>query len=235
LVAVMAFLFASSAHAAILVVSTKGEAAFQNGAQWKPLVKGQTLTEGTKVSTGLNSSAVLNIDGSVVTVMPLTSIKVYKNSVNPQTRETSIGLQFGSIQTKVNKVDKVKTHFNISTAVATSSVRGTEEIVSYGPTSGMRIDVVEGTIQAHNTAGVSNSVTGRQSFTLSDSGAKPGPLNGKTNENASVRTPMLGYGADDETYSEVFGNEYFEGIIQFSREMDSSSSATVRLHIDTGQ
>jgi hypothetical protein len=228
---VAAVAYAATARAAILVVSTKGEVAFQTGGQWSPVSKGQTLAEGTKISTGLNSGAVLNIDGSLVTVKPLTSIKIYKSSVNPQTRQTSIGLQFGTVQAKINKVDKVKTQFNISTVVATSSVRGTEEIVTYGSSSGMKIEVVEGTIQAHNPGGVSNSVTGRQSFRLADSGAKPGPLNGTTSENASVRDSAKGNGSNDDEHSGVYGNEFFDGIINVSNKTGATADAIVRIHI----
>jgi hypothetical protein len=155
-----------AAYADILVVSTKGEAAFLAGSQWKPLSKGQTIAEGTKVSTGVASSIILNIDGSIVTVKPMSSIKIYKNSKDDTTRETSLGLQYGSVRAKVNKVERVKTKFNITTAVATSSVRGTEELVSFGPGKGMSIRVIEGTIAAFNSQGVSNLITGRQTFNL---------------------------------------------------------------------
>jgi len=156
------------AYANILVVSTKGEAAYLAGSQWKPLAKGQTLPEGTKVSTGVASSIVLNIDGSIVTVKSMSSIKIYKNSKDESTRETALGLQYGSVSAKVNKVEKVKTKFNITTAVATSSVRGTEELVSFGPGKGMQVKVIEGTITAFNQQGVSNQISGRLTFNLSN-------------------------------------------------------------------
>jgi len=154
-----------SAHAAILVVSTKGEAAYMAGGQWKPLAKGQTIAEGTKISTGVNSSAILNIDGSIVTVKPLTSIKIYKNSVNPQTRETSIGLQFGAVRAKIDKVAKVKTRFNITTPVATSSVRGTSEEVGHGAGNGTTVTVTDGNVVVLDNNGNSNEISGSMQYT----------------------------------------------------------------------
>jgi hypothetical protein len=174
----ISFLFIPSASfAAILVVSAKGDASmFENG-QWKPLAKGQTLAEGVKISTGVNSSVVLNIDGSMVTVKPMTSIKIYKNTAGGSVQQTDIGLRHGAVQAKVNKLEKVKTKFTVTTPVATSSVRGTEEIVSYGPVEGMKIQVLEGIIDAFN-ADTRNSVSGRQVFRLLGDSFRPASVNG---------------------------------------------------------
>ncbi|MGL4370134.1 MAG: FecR family protein, partial [Spirochaetota bacterium] len=134
--------------AAITVVSARGEASFLRDGQWKPLTKGMTLEEGTKICTGVKSIIVLNIDRHVVTISPMTSVKIYKNSSTPSTSDTSIGLQYGSVKAKVKRTAAVKTRFNITTPVATSSVRGTEEVVSYGPASGMTVQVIEGAVRA---------------------------------------------------------------------------------------
>jgi hypothetical protein len=178
-IAVVCLAWSVSAYSAILVVSAKGEASMFEGGQWKSLSKGQTLSEGAKISTGINSIVVLNIDGNVVTVKPMTSIKIYKNMANESSRETYIGLTHGAVQAKVNKLEKVKTKFNITTPVATSSVRGTEELVSYGPVEGMKIEVLEGIIDAFNRE-TQNSVTGRQVFHLLGDSARPGSVNGDT-------------------------------------------------------
>jgi len=85
----LALVFAlSTANAAVLVVSTRGEAAYRDGAAWKPLAKGQTIKEGTMVMTGVNSQAVLNIDDNLLTIKPLTTIKVLKNSRRSPPRTT---------------------------------------------------------------------------------------------------------------------------------------------------
>jgi hypothetical protein len=187
---VFAVCISVSAHAAILVVSTKGEAAFMTGGQWKPLAKGQTIAEGTKISTGVNSTAILNIDGSVVTVKPLTSIKIYKNSVNPQTRETSIGLQFGAIQAKIDKVAKVKTRFNITTPVATSSVRGTEEVVGHGAGDGTTVKVIEGNVEVTDNDGNSNTISGSMQYSKSND-SKSGSLNDNLDIEGDLNTDEL--------------------------------------------
>ncbi len=131
-------------YAAITVVQVKGDVVYSSGGAFKPLQKGQQLTEGTKIQTGAKSKAVLDIDGHLVTIKPLTLIKVYKNIANKDKSTNQIGLAYGSVNAKVKKLPKVKTSFYITTPVATSSVRGTEQNTSFGPGFGMKVEVPEG-------------------------------------------------------------------------------------------
>lgn len=167
----------SAAWAEISVVSVKGEFAGLVGGKWTPLAAGAKLAEGTKVSTGTNSSAVIKIDDHLLTVGPVSSVKLYKNSSTASSSDTSVGVQYGTVRAKVKKLSTVKTRFNITTPVATSSVRGTEEIVSYGPASGMTVQIVEGTIYVGNDSGVSNVISGRQRFALAGANARPDAVN----------------------------------------------------------
>jgi len=145
LVVTVALVFtASSAFAAITVVSVKGDALYSDGGAYKPLKKGQQLKEGTRIQTGTKSQAVLDIDGHIVTIKALTLIKVYKNIATQDASTNSIGLKYGSINARVKKLPKVKTSFLITTPVATSSVRGTEQNTSNGPLFGMQVFVPEG-------------------------------------------------------------------------------------------
>jgi hypothetical protein len=212
------FLFtAVSANAAILVVSTKGEAAYMVGSQWKPLTKGLKLAEGTKISTGVKSNAILDIDGTIMTVKPLTSIKIYKNSATADAKETSVGLQFGAVQAKVDKVARVKTKFNITTPVATSSVRGTNEVVSFGPASGMRIQVIEGVIGAANGNGVNKNVSGRMSFRQKTDQSRPDSLLADVKEGSTVEIAAGGQDVED-------GKD-------FTDELDNLSTSKVSITI----
>ena len=77
---------------------------------------------------------------------------------------THIGLKRGGIMAKVPRDGKVKTIFKVSSPIATSSVRGTEENISYGPDTGMIIEVVKGVVEGTNTLGRSNVLSGRQKF-----------------------------------------------------------------------
>ena len=72
--------------------------------------------------------------------------------------------------------------------MATSSVRGTEEIVSYGAYRGMRVEVIEGTVGAYNDFGVSSRVSGRACFSLGARSSRPDSVNAQLR---SAATPSV--------------------------------------------
>jgi len=90
--------------------------------------------------------------------------------------DTHIGLKRGGVNARVPRDSNVKTVFKVSTPVATSSVRGTEQNVGYGPGSGMSVEVVSGEIEAQNRLGKSNSIAGRQKFSQEKGKGKPGHI-----------------------------------------------------------
>ncbi|MCP4134772.1 MAG: FecR domain-containing protein [bacterium] len=186
---------AGTAFAKIKVVSVRGKVAYKNGGSWKPVRKGMTLNAGSKVSTGIRSTAVLHFMGKgnthKVTVKPLTMMKIYENSVSQDKGSkskyrTRIGLRRGSIRAKVSRKRKVRTIFKVSTPVATSSVRGTEEVVSYGPSKGMVVEVVEGSIQGENKNGSSRTIGGKQVFHQQTNTEEPKDPLSKVKDGASV-------------------------------------------------
>ena len=162
-----------TAYSAILVKSTKGDVAFKQGKQWKPLRNGQKLAEGTKISTGIRSSVLINIDGNMLKVRQLTMMKIFRNKTTAKGLRTHIGLKYGSLNARVKKLKKLKTSFKITTPVATSSVRGTEEDVSYGARMGMIIDVIHGSVIGENLNGVKNLISGRSRFQLGHNSPRP--------------------------------------------------------------
>ncbi len=197
LLAAMIVYSTTPAFSAILVVSTKGDAAYKEGGHWKPLAKGQELKEGVQISTGVNSQAVLNIDEHMLTIKPLTMIKVYKNSLSKSASENNIGLKYGSVNARVKRIGALKTKFNITTPVATSSVRGTNEDVGYGPLSGMFIRVNEGSIGATDNNGGSRIVSGRSLYQLLWGNVRPENLASGLRNN-SITLFHLGNITDEE-------------------------------------
>jgi hypothetical protein len=160
----LVFIFTASAYAEISVTSVKGTAAFREGRSWLPLKIGQKLSEGVKISTGANSFVELNLNSirHSVKIKPLTVIQVF--SKETENTDTHIGLKRGRITAKVPRDAKVKTIFKVSTPIATSSVRGTEEDISYGPDKGMIVEVISGIIEGKNRLGKGNLISGRQKF-----------------------------------------------------------------------
>ena len=194
----------------IRVISTTGTVAYKSGTQWVPLRSGTTLSEGTKISTGVRSSAVIMIGDHKVTVKPLTMIKLYSHSANREEENTRIGLKYGKINAKISKVKKLKTVFRVSTPVATSSVRGTEEDVSYGPKSGMTMFCLTGSAQSNSRTGYTKYVWGRSRFQQNPSQGKPKTLMSHVRGNSLHRLHSL-YVTDTESdLHQYYGDELFD-------------------------
>jgi hypothetical protein len=166
IIAAFSILFiASSLQAEISVIKTEGSAAFKEGNRWLPLRNGQKLSEGVKVSTGANSyvDIKLNSQNHTIRIKPFTMIQVFSKESKTDTN-THIGLKRGGITAKVPRDGKVKTIFKVSSPIATSSVRGTEENIYYGPDKGMLIEVISGIVEGSNILGRTNILSGRQKF-----------------------------------------------------------------------
>jgi len=158
-------IYTASAFADITVLKVKGTAAYKAGRKWVPLKARMKLREGVKISTGANSYAEVSLNSlnHTVTIKPLTMIQVFSKETKSSTN-TSIGLKRGRITAKVPRKERVKTVFKVSTPIATSSVRGTEENISYGPGRGMIIEVIKGVVEGSNRLGRKNLLTARQKF-----------------------------------------------------------------------
>lgn len=169
--------WAFTAEAAIKVVSVDGTVAYKEGQAWTPLRSGMNLKEGTKVSSSARSFAVIDIDGNTVTVQPLTMIVIHTAKSSSDGVNTGIGLKRGSLKASVNREKRVKTVFKITTPIATSSVRGTDQITSHGPMRGTHIIPIgpHSVIEGRNNNGSTRTVRGNQEF--HQQGNQPNPEN----------------------------------------------------------
>ncbi len=165
----------NTAHSAIVVDSVRGDVAVKEGRQWKPIKAGQNLKEGTKISTGVRSSAIIKLDGNILKIRQLTMMKIYRNRKIKNRQRTHLGLKFGSLNARVKRIGRIKTNFKISTPVATSSVRGTWWDI-YNGFKGMRIDVLSGSVSGENESGVSTIVSGKGHFRMGPKDARPGGM-----------------------------------------------------------
>lgn len=216
LIVIVAILFvASPLFAAITVVSVKGEALYSDGAAFKPLQKGMQLKEGTRIQTGVKSQAVLDIDGHIVTIKQLTLIKVYKNIAKKDESTNSIGLKYGSINAKVKKLPQVKTSFLITTPIATSSVRGTEQDTSYGPGFGMEVTVPEGELLVQSN-GENKRVGGNLEYSKGSEDPRGGDLT------QGMQNNYIGQMAPDN-----LTNEEKEGLGQYGDQLVDSTQTPV--------
>lgn len=198
---------ASAASAQIRVVSVKGTAAYKTGERWAPLNTGAVLPVGARVSTGVRSTVELRINRNTVTVQPLTIMKVSESVERPDSSSTNIGLRRGSVRAKVASDARVKTVFKVSTPVATSSVRGTEQIVVYSPTFGMRVIVLSGTVEGSGLNSAGKLISGNLEFWQKL--ASPVPESLMTGmEDFLTQTGSLFVTLDEEKALALFGDDF---------------------------
>jgi hypothetical protein len=219
-------------YAKIVVEDTKGEAAYKKGNQWLPLTKGLPLEEGTKISTGVKSWALINIDGDSLKINQLTMMKIYKNQVTANNKNTHIGLKHGSLNARVSKLNTLKTSFKITTPVATSSVRGTEEKNWQGAKSGNLVHAPSGRLEVEDRNGNSYFVEGNATFKISPDDPRP------QNLLSSERGRSLIKLSDPNTTGDENKSQEFSGLDSLSNDNNpgkfvrpSLSPATVILQV----
>jgi hypothetical protein len=169
---------------------------------WVPVKAGMNLGMGTAISTGFNSTAVLELGASVLQVKPLTRLKLNELVAREGTVTTDLFLQVGKIRAEVKSAEGLAQDFKVKSPVSTAAVRGTG--FEY---DGYELYVFEGTVTYSNLTGQSRSYEpGEQGGTdgydtpsdaeqqlLSDSGVNPyTPGAGNEAVTAPTRTPGTG-------------------------------------------
>ncbi len=135
-----------------------------------PLAVGAAVTEGTRVQTGPNSSAVVQLgDGSQVKLLPNTLAQVVTNrdyamrdaSASGSTTWFSglIRLSQGALETLATKISNRANPLQIETPTSLVGVRGTQFRVAFDDPAGKnsRTEVVEGLVRADNPAQASGA------------------------------------------------------------------------------
>lgn len=228
----MTFLMgAATAEAAIRVVSTKGQCAYKKGRAWAPLRAGIVIPVGSKVSTGVRSQAILVVDNHKVTIKALTMMKIYENSAKKSERTTRLGLRRGSIRAKVSRSKRIKTTFKVSTPVATSSVRGTEEEISYGPNSGMVIRVIESSVWGENKNGLKKLITGRLRYHQKSDKSEPEPLIYRLKDGSFVVIYDKNVTMDEKDSHRTHGDEQIENSEDPASIVDKQTTTQVNLNL----
>jgi hypothetical protein len=204
--------------AEIKVLSVNGSVSYKTGQRWEPLRTMMRLTPGTKVSTGAKSTTVIQIEKHTLTVNPMTMIKIYESSEKTKASAasgdeaastTKIGLRRGSVRAKVFREQRVKTEFQVSTPVATSSVRGTEELISYGPSKGMTIRVLDGIVRGDNRVGAIRYLRAGLNFHQRPINSDPEPLLSEAREKAIASVFPKDNSTREESNSRGFSPENF--------------------------
>ncbi|MBN2402828.1 MAG: FecR domain-containing protein [Spirochaetes bacterium] len=220
----LAFIFTGTTlYAKITVEATKGEAAYKKGNQWLPLTKGQILQEGAKISTGVKSWAVLNINGDTLRIQQLTMMEIYSNRLTSTDKNTHVGLKHGTLKARVGKIGTLKTSFKISTPVATSSVRGTDEVNKQGFKFGNTVHVDSGSLEVEDRNGVTHTVEGNSTFIIGPNDPRP------QNPLANERRKSLVSISDPNTTNDEKSSQELSGLNNFTGEADPGNSVLPNL------
>ncbi|AEE17746.1 FecR domain-containing protein [Treponema brennaborense] len=107
------------------VVSFTGKVEYDKDGVWTAVAAGDVLPQGTVISTGFKSSAVLKIGASRFTVEPLSRIAIEKIAENDGDYDSAMYVSSGKLNIDVKPVAGRKVNFQARSPVATASVRGT--------------------------------------------------------------------------------------------------------------
>lgn len=186
-------LFITLAHAPLLadvtVSSAKGTVGVVISGKAQPVTAGMKLAEGVTVVTGANSELVLDINGNSLTLKSLTTVKINEATLTAETSSAGVSLKGGSVQSSVKQISGLRTSFEITTPVATSSVRGTSYTVSFGPEQGMVVAVETGTVAVASDRGGTKPVPAGLGYSQSTTAPAPLPVTAALQESA---VPSLG-------------------------------------------
>lgn len=131
---------------------------------WQPAVRGMQVDPGTTISTGFNSTAVIAIGPTTVTVQQLTRMKLEELVERQGRHTTSFTLPIGRVQARVKSADSMPLDFTVRSSISTAAVRGTEFEFD-----GYRLVVTDGVVQFINRVGQSQNVQyGQESRTDGD-------------------------------------------------------------------
>ncbi len=124
------------------------------GGSWSNASVGSVITQGTVVSTGFGSSAVLDLGTSQIQVKQLTRMKLDELVRTQTTATTSLFLTVGQVHANVDNKLAVTQKFTLKSPVSTAAVRGT--IFDFGP---FRLRVDRGLVHYSNEYGIGRLVS----------------------------------------------------------------------------
>ena len=96
------------------------------GGRWFQAREEQVIPAGSEISTGINSSARLQINQSVVTIQPLTRMSLDEITSQGNQETTRLNLNTGRVSAQVRSTGDTQVNFEVRSPIATASVRGTD-------------------------------------------------------------------------------------------------------------
>lgn len=128
--AILLVLFALSPlmAASAKVTYVKGKVEVNRRGTWVSVKTGDLISESETISTGYQSEARLNYNGTVLAVAALSRVTLETLSSDGEKDKVSIYVDAGATRSKVKRTDNKKIDYTTRTAVAVASVRGTDYV-----------------------------------------------------------------------------------------------------------
>ena len=135
--------FSASAFAADATVTfVSGKVEVQRNGKWVALQKGDTVAKSETISTGFQSEAKIKMMDSVMYLGPVTRITLEELSSTEKKDNVNVYLKTGTARSQVKHVDNKRVNYQVHTAVAVASCRGTGWIID----DANNVDCVEGIV-----------------------------------------------------------------------------------------
>jgi hypothetical protein len=164
--------FAASAK----VTYVKGKVEVNRGKEWVSLKVGDVVNEAETISTGFQSEARLNFNGSVMAVPALSRITL-ETLQSSGTKETvSLKVDTGAVRSRVTHTEGKRIEYSARTSVAVASVRGTDFAVF----SNGKAKVFSGAIAYYKAAAFIAPVPAKNSGSDEGSESDEGPASATT-------------------------------------------------------
>jgi hypothetical protein len=138
---------------------------------WVPATVGMNLDKNASISTGFKSSVLISLGDSVLTVKPLSRVRLEDLAASRETADVALFLQAGRVRAKVAPpAGGGKVNFQVRSPSVTASVRGTE--FDMGPSS---VKMLSGTVAFAGNDGVPVLVNAGQSGSAAAGGTVASP------------------------------------------------------------
>lgn len=107
------------------VVSVQGKVEVSRGGRWIELSEKSKVSEGEVISTGFKSKAIIQYQGSMLQLGPLTRVTLEKLAEGEKADTVSVYLNTGAVRSTVRHTENKRVSYTVRNPVAVASVRGT--------------------------------------------------------------------------------------------------------------
>ena len=141
-------------------------------AEYIPAQTGTVLTDDTIISTGFNSTALIEAGSALLTVRPLSRMTLTEIASAAGTETLNVNLQAGRVRVDLNPPAGTRASMSVSSPVATASVRGTSFEFDT-----RNLHVRRGTVNFEGRRGMGMRVEAGSSSQLDKDGRASDPVN----------------------------------------------------------